>query len=52
MIRKHKRKTRRAIGRQQADSNRLREMGNIKKIAGWESHELDDREMEKRKSDM
>ena len=34
---------------QKAVSNRPREMGKIQKTSRWVSHELDDRQMEKRK---
>jgi len=35
---------------QQAVSNRLREIGKIQKIGRWVSHELNERQMEKRKN--
>ena len=35
---------------QQAVSNRLREMGKIQKVARWVPHELNERQMERRKN--
>ena len=35
---------------QQAVSNRLREMGNIQKVGRWVPHELNERQMERRKN--
>jgi len=35
---------------QQAVSNRLREMGKIQKVSRWVPHELNERQMERRKN--
>jgi len=39
-----------SISHQQAVSNHLREMGKIQKVGRWVPHELNERQMERRKN--
>jgi len=49
MIHKHKNNSQLSVS-QQAVSNHLREMGKIQKVGRWVPHELNERQMERRKN--